>query len=203
MGIAVGRKFSVSTFWDDIHDSQSTMFVYVGEAARYLLMAPAHPRERDHRLRGMYGNGLRPDVWNRFKERFNVPEVIEFFNSTEGVLAMVVHSKGPFTATCVGQHGAIIRRALNDIYVPVAIDPETGELLRDPTTGFVKRNSYNEGGEILVGVPGEEAFAGYHNNPKATAKKFERNVFKKGDLYYRSGDALRRDATDAGSSLTD
>lgn len=193
MSIAVGRKFSVSTFWDDIHDSQSTMFVYVGEAARYLLMAPPHPRERDHRLRGMYGNGMRPDVWNRFKERFNVPEVIEFFNSTEGVLSMVIHSKGPFTATTVGQYGAIVRRALNDVYVPVAIDPETGELLRDPKTGFVKRNSYNEGGEVLVGVPSEQAFAGYHNNPNATAKKFERNVFQKGDLYYRSGDALRRD----------
>lgn len=193
VSVAIGRKFSVSTFWDDIHDSQSTVFVYVGEAARYLLMAPPHPRERDHRLRAMYGNGMRPDVWNRFKERFNVPEVIEFFNSTEGVLAMVVHSKGPFTATTVAQHGAIIRRALNDIYVPVPIDPETGELLRDPKTGFVKRNSYNEGGEILVAVPSEQAFAGYHNNPKATAKKFERDVFKKGDLYYRSGDALRRD----------
>lgn len=193
MSVAIGRKFSVSTFWDDIHDSQSTIFVYVGEAARYLLMAPPHPRERDHRLRGMYGNGMRPDVWNRFKERFNVQQVIEFFNSTEGVLAMNVYSKGPFTATTVAQHGAIIRKALHNVYVPVPIDPETGELVRDPATGFVTRNSYDEGGEILVGVPGEEAFAGYHNNAKATAKKFERNVFVKGDLYYRSGDALRRD----------
>jgi acyl-CoA synthetase (AMP-forming)/AMP-acid ligase II len=193
MSVAVGRKFSVSTFWNDIHDSESTMFVYVGEAARYLLMAPTHPKERDHKLKGMYGNGLRPDVWNRFKERFGVEQVIEFFNSTEGVLAMVVQSKGDFTATTVGHHGAIIRRALNDVYVPVAIDPETGDMLRDPTTGFVKRNSYTEGGEILVGVPSVDAFAGYHNNPSATAKKFERDVFKKGDLYYRSGDALRRD----------
>lgn len=193
MSVAVGRKFSVTTFWDDIHLSNSSMFVYVGEAARYLLMAPPHPRERDHRLRGMYGNGMRPDVWNRFKERFNVPEVMEFFNSTEGVLGMVVHSKGDFTATSVGHHGAIIRKALENVYVPVAVDPETGDLLRDPDTGFVKRNSYNEGGEILVGVPGTEAFAGYHNNPSATEKKFVRDVFKKGDLYYRSGDALRRD----------
>jgi acyl-CoA synthetase (AMP-forming)/AMP-acid ligase II len=193
ISVAVGKKFSVSTFWDDIHDSDSSFFVYVGEAARYLLMAPPHPRERDHRLRGMYGNGMRPDVWTRFQERFNVPEVIEFFNSTEGVLAMAVHSTGPFTATCVGHHGAIIRYALHDIYVPVSIDAETGALARDPATGFVKRNAYTDGGEILVQVPSEDAFAGYHNNPDATAKKFERDVFKKGDLYYRSGDALRRD----------
>lgn len=193
LSVAIGRKFSVRTFWDDIHDSQATMFVYVGETARYLLMAPPHPRERDHRLRGMYGNGMRPDVWRRFKERFNVPEVMEFFNSTEGVLGLVVHNKGPFTDNALAQHGALVRAALHNIYIPVAVEPETGELLRDPKTGFVKRNSYNEGGEILVAVPSEDTFAGYHNNPKATAKKFERDVFKKGDLYYRSGDALRRD----------
>jgi len=193
LSVAVGRKFSVSTFWDDIHDSQSTMFVYVGEAARYLLMAPPHPKERDHKLRGMYGNGMRPDVWNKFKQRFNIEEVIEFFNSTEGVLAMLVQSKNDFKATAVGHHGALIRAALRNILVPVAIDPETGAILRDPTTGFAQRTPYTVGGEILVGVPSEDAFAGYHNNPSATAKKFVRDVFKKGDLYYRSGDALRRD----------
>lgn len=75
-------------------------------------------------------------------------------------MAMVVRSEGDFTASTVGHHGAIIRRLIKDIYVPVAIDPETGDLLRDPETGFVKRNSYNEGGEILVGVPSEAAFAG-------------------------------------------
>ncbi|KAE8850817.1 hypothetical protein PTNB85_01233 [Pyrenophora teres f. teres] len=191
--LSIGRKFSVSTFWDDIHDSQATIFVYVGETARYLLMASPHPRERDHRLRGMFGNGLRPDVWNRFKERFNVPEVIEFFNSTEGVLAMAIHSKGPFTATTIGHNGAILRQALNNVWIPVAIDPETGDIIRDPKTGFAKRNSYKEGGEIIVAVPDQKAFAGYHNNPQATAKKFARDVFKKGDLYYRSGDSLRRD----------
>jgi acyl-CoA synthetase (AMP-forming)/AMP-acid ligase II len=194
VSVAVGRKFSVSTFWNDIHDSYSTIFVYVGEAARYLLMAPPHPLERNHpRLRAMYGNGMRPDVWNRFQERFNVPEVIEFFNSTEGVLGMVNHSKGPFTQHSVGHHGLLLRRDTHDILVPVGIDPETGEPLRDPKTGFVIRRSYKEGGEIFVRIPSEGAFAGYYNNPAATAKKFERNVFQKGDLFYRSGDALRRD----------
>ncbi|KAF2474302.1 acetyl-CoA synthetase-like protein [Lindgomyces ingoldianus] len=194
MSVAVGRKFSVSNFWNDIHDSEATFFVYVGEAARYLLMAPPHPLDRKHpRLRAMYGNGMRPDVWAKFKDRFDVPEVIEFFNSTEGVFGLVVHSTGPFTANAVGHHGALLRRTFHDVYVPVAIDPESGAVLRDPNTGLAKRNSYNEGGEILVGIPNESIFAGYYNNPEATAKKFERDVFKKGDLFFRTGDALRRD----------
>ncbi|KAJ4353929.1 uncharacterized protein N0V89_005660 [Didymosphaeria variabile] len=194
ISVAVGRKFSVSTHWDDIHDSEATVFVYVGEAARYLLNAPPHPLERNHpRLKAMYGNGMRPDVWSRFKKRFDVPEVIEFFNSTEGVLGMVNWSLNPYTQDCVGRHGALLRYTLRDVYVPVPVDPESGSVLRDPKSGFAHRNSYDEGGEILVKVPSESAFAGYVGNPAANAKKFERNVLSKGDLYYRSGDSLRRD----------
>ncbi|ORY17614.1 hypothetical protein BCR34DRAFT_474534 [Clohesyomyces aquaticus] len=196
LSCAVGRKFSVSTFWNDIADSEATVFVYVGEAARYLLMAPKHPmekRESHLRLRAMYGNGMRPDVWQRFQERFGVDEVIEFFNSTEGVFGLVTHSTGPFTRNCVGHHGALLRNALKDVYVPVSVDPDTGAVLRNPATQMVKRNSYNEGGEILVNVPSEAVFAGYYNNPAATAKKFEKDVLRKGDLFYRTGDALRRD----------
>jgi acyl-CoA synthetase (AMP-forming)/AMP-acid ligase II len=51
---------------------------------------------------------------------------------------------------------------------------------------------YSEGGEILVALPDEQAFQGYWHNEEATAKKYVRDVFKKGDLYYRTGDALRR-----------
>lgn len=57
IAVAVTPRFSVSNFWPDIHDSKSTMFIYVGETARYLLAAPPHPLEKDHRLRMCYGNG--------------------------------------------------------------------------------------------------------------------------------------------------
>ncbi|KAF2730333.1 acetyl-CoA synthetase-like protein [Polyplosphaeria fusca] len=193
LSVAVGAKFSVRTFWNDVHDSGATIFVYVGEAARYLLMAAPHALERKHKLRAMYGNGMRPDVWGRFQERFGVAEVIEFFNSTEGVLGLVVWSKGEFLRGAVGVHGAILRREMRDVLVPVAVDAETGEVKRDKQTGFVRRVGYEVGGEILVRVESEGAFAGYWGNPEATGKKFVRDVFRRGDLFYRSGDALRRD----------
>ena len=47
---------------------------------------------------------------------------------------------------------------------------------------------------MIVQVPDESAFIGYLNNKGATSKKFARDVFQKGDLWYRSGDALKRDA---------
>jgi acyl-CoA synthetase (AMP-forming)/AMP-acid ligase II len=194
VSIAIGPKFSVSRFWDDIHDSESTAFIYVGETARYLLNAPPHPRERDHKLRLAYGNGLRPDVWEKFQNRFQVPEIGEFFNSSEGMFSLFNHQKGDFMRACVGHHGLLFRRMMNDIYIPVQIDHETGDIWRDPKTGLARRVSYDEGGEMLVAVPNKEAFQGYWRSQAATDKKFCTDVFKKGDLYYRSGDALRRDA---------
>jgi acyl-CoA synthetase (AMP-forming)/AMP-acid ligase II len=95
-------------------------------------------------------------------------------------------------ANAIGHHGWLLRRYYQNIYVPVEIDYATGEVVRDPVTGYAQRNSYERGGEILVAVASEAAFLGYHNNPEDTVKRFLRNVFRKGDLYYRCGDALRR-----------
>lgn len=191
--LCIGKKFSTSKFWSDVRDSNSTAFVYVGETARYLLANPPSELDKKHKARVMFGNGMRPDVWPRFVERFGIQTVAEFFNSTEGMFALMTVSRGPFSATSVGHHGAILRRKFHNIFIPVEIDHEAGTIARDPKTGFAKRKSYEEGGEILVALPSEDAFVGYYNNPEATSKKFERNVFKKGDLYYRTGDALRRD----------
>ncbi|CAK4032291.1 Isopenicillin N epimerase component 1 [Lecanosticta acicola] len=192
VAVAIAPRFSVSNFWPDIHDSKATCFVYVGETVRYLLAAPPHPLERKHNLRIAYGNGLRPDVWSRLQERFNIPEVVEFFNSSEGVFTLGVQARGPYLSHCVGHHGLIFRTLLRNTYIPVRTDAETGDIWRDPKTGFAMRLPYEEGGEILVGIPNKEAFGGYWRNPEATEKKFATDVFKKGDLYYRSGDALRR-----------
>ena len=190
--IALGPKFSARNFWKDIRDSDSTFFIYVGETARYLLNSPPSPQDRNHKIRCMYGNGLRPDVWEQFRDRFGIPEVIEFFNSTEGIFGLMNLNRGPFTAGSVGHHGLLMRGLLHNVFVPVAIDPDTGDVLRDPKTGFVVRASYEQGGEIIVKIPSEQAFQGYWRNDTATEKKFLRNVFCTGDLYYRSGDALRR-----------
>lgn len=192
VGVAVSPRFSVSQFWPDIYNSNSTFFIYVGETARYLLAAPPHPLERKHKLKLAYGNGLRPDVWKKFQDRFNIPEIGEFFNSSEGVFALVVWSRGEYLNNCVGHHGLIYRSLLHNVFIPVRVDTDTGDIWRDPKTGLAQRMPYSEGGEMVVAVPSKEAFGGYWKNEEATNKRFATNVFKQGDLYYRSGDALRR-----------
>ncbi|KAH0533926.1 hypothetical protein FGG08_007455 [Glutinoglossum americanum] len=173
-------------------DSEATVFTYVGETARYLLAMPPSRRDKEHHVRSMCGNGLRPDVWKKFQERFGIGEVGEFFGSTEGVFRLMVISKGDFLTNAVGHHGLIQRILLYNKYVPVAVDEATNAVVRDPKTGFAIRQPYSAGGEILVSIPSEDIFTGYYRDSSATQKKYERDVFKKGDLYYRSGDALRR-----------
>ncbi|KAK3393897.1 hypothetical protein B0H63DRAFT_498822 [Podospora didyma] len=189
----VAPKFSVSGFWRDVRDSRATWFVYVGETLRYLLAAPPSPLDRQHQVYGIYGNGLRPDVWNRFRDRFGITEIFEFFNSTEGMLSLDNNSLNDYTAHAVGHHGFLQRWKYHRSYVPVAVDSDTGDIARNPDTGFAYRMPYNVGGEILVQVPFEREFPGYWKDPEATAKKFVRDVFRKGDCYFRTGDALRRD----------
>lgn len=190
--LCIGKKFSTSKFWAECRDSRATWFTYVGETARYLLAAPPSPLDREHNVRAMHGNGLRPDVWTRFRDRFGIVEIVEFFNSSEGVFTLANICRGDYLATSVGHHGILLRRLLQNVFVPVKVDTHTGDIWRDPKTGFAQREPYEVGGEIIVAIPNEKAFQGYHNNPDATKKKFAHDVFKKGDLWYRSGDALRR-----------
>ncbi len=87
--IVLRRKFSVHEFWDDCHKYRPTFFQYIGELCRYLLNAPPNPHEREHRLRAITGNGLRPEIWPAFQKRFAIPKIIEFYGATEGNVSML------------------------------------------------------------------------------------------------------------------
>ena len=51
---------------------------YIGECCRYLLATAPVPEERQHKVRIMFGNGLRPQIWTKFVQRFNIPRIAEF-----------------------------------------------------------------------------------------------------------------------------
>jgi acyl-CoA synthetase (AMP-forming)/AMP-acid ligase II len=83
------RKFSVHEFWSDVHHYGATMFEYIGELCRYLLNAPPSALERGHKIRVITGNGLRPEIWREFQERFAIPRIVEFYGATESNLSML------------------------------------------------------------------------------------------------------------------
>ncbi|CAN0489712.1 unnamed protein product, partial [Hapterophycus canaliculatus] len=61
----------------------------LSSAARYLVNAKANALDEQCRVRVAFGNGLSPDVWNRFRERYQVKRICEFYASTEGNVNMV------------------------------------------------------------------------------------------------------------------
>ncbi|KAI9001943.1 hypothetical protein BC832DRAFT_593796 [Gaertneriomyces semiglobifer] len=75
----------------------------------------------------------------------------------------------------------------------IKLDKDTEQPIRDAKDLCVQCG-YDEAGE-LVGevVPGDprKDFRGYHNDSGSTSKKILRDVFKKGDMWFRTGDVLR------------
>jgi fatty-acyl-CoA synthase len=190
--VVIRERFSSSLFWDDIAESQCTIFQYIGELCRYLTQGESKRREIAHRLRLCCGNGLRGDVWKVFQERFQIPQILEFYAATEGNVSLY---------NCEQKQGAIGRvPAFLAHRFPIALiqcDVETGEVRRDQN-GFCIRCGPDEPGEavgkILV-APDSLArqFDGY-TDPEASARKVMRNVFEPGDCWFRTGDLMRKDS---------
>jgi fatty-acyl-CoA synthase len=188
--VMIREKFSAKNFWDDVCAWDCTLFQYIGELCRYLAAAPAHPRERAHRLRIACGNGLRGDVWRRFQERFGIPRVLEFYAATEGNFSLY---------NVEGEVGAIGRvPAFLAHRFPLALvkfDHATGAPVRD-AAGFCIRCAPGEAGEAIGRIEASAqagaAFEGY-TNAQETTRKILRNVFAPGDAWYRTGDLMRKD----------
>lgn len=192
--VCIGHKFSVKTFWDEVRRHDATVIQYIGEICRYLLTAPPSPNDKNHRVWQAYGNGMRPDVWERFRERFGVKVISEFYAATEGNISLFNYNEGPHGAGAVGHFGGFAR-GMNGTMAIIRVDPLTEEPVRD-TKGNCVRCAYNEPGELVTVIDNthpQRAFAGYKGNAAATQKKILQNVFKKGDMYFRTGDLLKMD----------
>ncbi len=189
--VVVRPHFSASRFWDEVVESECTVFQYIGELCRFLVNSPPHPREREHQLRICCGNGLAADVWTSFQERFRIPRIVEFYAATEANFSLF---------NCEGQPGSIGRvppfLAHRFPLALVQFDVEAGEPVRD-ANGFCVRCAANEAGEAISKIveSGKSTAGGFegYTNAADTDRKILRNVFETGDAWFRSGDLMRRD----------
>jgi fatty-acyl-CoA synthase len=182
------RRFSVHDFWSDVHKYGATMFEYIGELCRYLLNAPPTPLEKGHHVRAITGNGLRPEIWRAFQERFAIPRIVEFYGATEGNVSMLNYDG---TVGAVGRVPDYLEWLLPSRVVRFDVEKEMP--VRGPD-GLCIECGPDEAGEALGGISkraGRE-FEGY--TVKADSdKKMLRDVFKRGDVWFRTGDLMRRD----------
>lgn len=175
--LALGASFSASRFWDEVIASGATSFIYIGEICRYLLNQPAKSTDRAHRVRVITGNGLRPEIWDEFTERFGIARVCEFYAASEGNSAFINIFNVPRTTGV---------SPLPLAYVEY--DPDTGAPLRDES-GRVRRVPPGEPGLLLSPVNRLQPFDGY-TDPAASEKKLVRNAFRDGDCWFNTGDVM-------------
>ncbi len=183
-------SFSASRFWDVAAEHKATVFIYVGEICRFLTTQPPHPRERDHALRLAIGNGLRPDVWTRFAQRFSAPWIMEFYGSTEGNVTTVNLDN------TVGAVGRIPRYLQHRFNIRIfQFDHDAERPVRGPDGRCIEA-AVGEAGEAMGRIDPKEGrfrFEGYTGARDETEKKLMRDVMEEGDVWFRSGDLLRKD----------
>ncbi|WP_334163552.1 long-chain-acyl-CoA synthetase [Phenylobacterium sp.] len=187
--VVLRRKFSASHFWEEVLAEGCTMFVYIGELCRYLVNAPEHPDEARHKIRLAFGNGLRPDVWPELKRRFRIPEILEFYGSTEGNVSLFNFD---------GREGAIgrapkwLRKRFNVRLIQ--FDVETEQPIRG-TDGFCIECGPGQVGECIGRIGGDARtdYTGYVDKA-ASEKKVLRDVFEKGDRWFATGDLMKSDS---------
>ena len=193
--VVLSRRFSHKTFWPEVCASNADIIQYVGELCRYLINAPPSPLDRAHNVKMAWGNGMRPDVWKRFRERFGIETINELYAATDGMGSTFNANRGEFGRNAIGVRGLFWNLTNGSVEKRVKIDPDTEEILRD-AAGFAIVCKAGEAGEVvhkLDPAAAEAAFAGYYKNTTATDKRFIRNLLKEGDLWFRSGDMMRQD----------
>ncbi|THD57697.1 long-chain-acyl-CoA synthetase [Phenylobacterium sp.] len=183
------RKFSASHFWGEAIAEGCTMFVYIGELCRYLVNQPPSDDETRHKVRMAFGNGLRPDIWPVMKQRFKIPEILEFYGSTEGNVSMFNFD---------GREGAIgrapkwLRNRFNIRLIQ--FDVETEEPIRG-INGLCIEAGAGQTGECIgqIGHDARSEYSGYVDKA-ASERKVLHDVFEKGDAWFATGDLMRTDA---------
>ena len=178
--LAVRRKFSASQFFDDCRKFNATAFLYIGELLRYLLALPETPADRDHGVVKILGNGLRPDIWLQFKERFGINRIHEFYGASEGNSGFVNIFNFDKTVGWAPNGGKL--------WTVVDFDVEADQPVRD-TNGFMKKQKVGQTGLLIIKIDEQQPFDGY-TDPRESEKKILRDVFETGDQWFNTGDLV-------------
>ncbi|XP_069481724.1 long-chain fatty acid transport protein 6 [Ambystoma mexicanum] len=181
------KKFSASQFWNDCKRHDVTVIQYIGELCRYLCKQPKKEGEKDHKVRMAVGNGVRPDVWREFIDRFGDIKMCELYGATEGNICFMNHT---------GKVGSVGRtNFFYKLLFPfelIKYDIEKDEPIKNEQ-GRCERVKKGETGLLLSEVNSKNPFFGYAGSKIHTEKKLLCDVFRKGDRYFNTGDLMFQD----------
>ena len=185
-GMFIKRKFSASTFIEEIRENNCTCLVYIGEMCRYLTNSKPDSTDKLNPLRSMMGNGMRPDIWMEFKNRYGIKRICEIYGSSEGNIAFAnLLNKDCTVGMTTMQHTLVKYDVHND------------EMIRD-AAGFCIKAEEGEPGLLLGKITEEAVFEGYTDSG-ATEGKIIRSAIEEGDAWFNTGDLMK--TVDVGFAL--
>ena len=175
----IKRKFSASSFWPEVQKFNTTAFVYVGELCRYLSFQEPCTEEINNPLSKMVGNGLRPDLWDTFRNRFNVERICEIYGASEanGMFMNLLNKD-----QTIGMTNVDIKLFEYDVAEDKLKVDENGRYIE------VKDDSP---GLALIKIGPNAIYNGY-TDAQASEKKVKRDVEEEGDRWFDTGDLLKK-----------
>lgn len=167
-------RFSATHWWNDIADTKTTRFKYLGIMIPALLGQPASDHDRHSGVKVAFGAGVDPVLHERFEHRFGI-DLIEVWGMTESGRFMCVDREPRLI------HTRACGRPLPGLQARIV--DEAGTEVEDGTVGeLVVRHSAEQ--------PRYGFFDGYLDDPEATEAAWTGGWFHSGDLCVRSSDGL-------------
>jgi fatty-acyl-CoA synthase len=176
--VALAERFSASRLLDDVRRFGATYLNYVGKPLSYVMATPERPDDAENPLRIAFGNEAGDRDIEAFSRRFGC-QVVDGFGSTENAVVVTRVPETPPGSIGLPLEGVAVLDPATGQECPRALLDATGRVLNlDEATGE------------LVNTAGTGQFAGYYNDPEATAERMRDGMYWSGDLAYRDEDGF-------------
>ena len=159
------ERFSISSWWEDINETEATIFHYLGVIIAVLLSDQSATKASLGKLRVGFGAGVEPALHQEFETRFGIP-LIECWGMTE-MCRVLYNNEEPRQI-----HTRAMGRPREDLEVKV-VDESDQEVEIGMPGEMVVRHSEK--------TPRAGAFSGYLNKEKETEEAWKNGWFHTGD----------------------
>ncbi|NXC72309.1 S27A6 protein, partial [Anhinga anhinga] len=180
------KKFSASQFWSDCKKYNVTVIQYIGELCRYLCSQPVVSGTKTMAICLCIGSQPFPqciDIWHSM--------TVEFEGRMKLVTENQIQCRDKLPR--LGYMGTVsLARSLFFPFDLIKYDFQKDEPIRNKH-GWCEKVKKGEAGLLISKVNAKNPFFGYAGSKKHTEKKLLCEVFKKGDLYFNTGDLMVQD----------
>jgi len=168
------RRFSVSNFWPEVQQYQTTLFVNVGELCRYVFNQPQCLEEADNPIRSMLENGIRPDIWDDFRQHFKIKPICKIYGASESNLSFLNLLNKDYTIATTDEDLMLVKYNIDNDKIIHDADGKLIEVAEE------------DAGLLLVKIDDKYVYDGYKNKDVSDSKLL-RDVKEVGDSWFNGG----------------